>query len=336
MDFISKLKSKILAGLFFGFLVFIIMLIWSDLSRVENAMVTFDWSYFPLVLVFVLFGYLMRFIKWHLYMKELDINISVKDSARIFFSGLAMAVTPGKFGEVLKSYLLNKVNGTDFFMSAPTVIAERVTDMLAMLFIASFGVSMFGVGKLVMVIGTIIIITFLIIVSYRPIALKIIDTIIKVSILKPIGVKLKVLYESTYVLLKWKVILKAFIISVISWGAECLGLYLIFRGYHIALGFVTAAFVFSLSSVAGGISMLPGGLGVTEGSMLGLLLVLGVDKTSSTGITLLARFGTLWFGVAVGMLTLAVNWKFFDLNNQKGLSKIKQFGEEYEKTNFTD
>ena len=51
----------------------------------------------------------------------------------------------------------------------------------------------------------------------------------------------------------------------------------------------------------------PGGLGVAEGGITGLSQVL-LDMTKSDAAvgTLLIRFGTLWFGVIVGLVALAL------------------------------
>lgn len=320
MDLLNRMKSKMIIGLAFGFLVIVGLAMWADLNQVKYALSSFQWNLAPVILMFVFGAYLLRFWKWHLYMNELEIQITKRLSAQIFFSGLAMAVTPGKFGEVLKAYLLKRVNGTDFFRSAPTVVAERVTDLMAMLFIASFGVSIFKNGTIIMILGTAIVCMAIFMIAYRPLALKIVNILEQLPLLGRFGDRIKALYESTYVLLRGPILIKAFLVSLISWGFECIALYMIFKGYGIDKGFMTAAFVFSLSSVAGGLSMLPGGLGVAEGSMLGLLISMGVDKTSATGITLLARFGTLWFGVVVGIITLWFNRKRFGITNDSNIN----------------
>ena len=56
--------------------------------------------------------------------------------------------------------------------------------------------------------------------------------------------------------------------------------------------------------------MLPGGLIATEGSMIALLeRTMGIAPTGevATAATLLVRFATLWFGVALGACAL---WAF--------------------------
>jgi uncharacterized protein (TIRG00374 family) len=58
-----------------------------------------------------------------------------------------------------------------------------------------------------------------------------------------------------------------------------------------------------VASILGAVSLLPGGLGVTEGSMTGLLLVFDVERVQAASTTLVIRAATLWF---VAGLALAV------------------------------
>jgi len=55
---------------------------------------------------------------------------------------------------------------------------------------------------------------------------------------------------------------------------------------------------------------LPGGLGVAEASIAGMLLLLVDDPAMTRGVavaaTLLIRFATLWFAVFLGVLALAM------------------------------
>jgi uncharacterized protein (TIRG00374 family) len=75
---------------------------------------------------------------------------------------------------------------------------------------------------------------------------------------------------------------------------------------------VDTVVVFSLGSLAGALSFLPGGLGVAEGSMTGLIRVLGdVSKAGAVAATVLIRLATLWFAVALGLAGLAVDEVLF-------------------------
>lgn len=63
-------------------------------------------------------------------------------------SGLVMSVTPGKMGELLKSYLVKQVNGTSISKTAPIVFAERATDFLSLTIMALIGAYYFNYGKI--------------------------------------------------------------------------------------------------------------------------------------------------------------------------------------------
>ncbi len=52
--------------------------------------------------------------------------------------------------------------------------------------------------------------------------------------------------------------------------------------------------------------MLPGGLGVAEGSLTGLLAGFGTPLPEAAAATLLVRGATLWLAVALGAVTLLV------------------------------
>ena len=50
----------------------------------------------------------------------------------IYFAGFAMTATPGKVGELFKSYLLRTHYGHPVTMTAPIVVIERVTDLIGL------------------------------------------------------------------------------------------------------------------------------------------------------------------------------------------------------------
>ncbi len=109
-------------------------------------------------------------------------------------------------------------------------------------------------------------------------------------------------------LLETRLLLGMTALSAVSWFFECLAAYVCVRGLRLDLSLVDTVVVFSLGSLAGALSFLPGGLGVAEGSMTGLIRVLGdVSKAGAVAATVLIRLATLWFAVALGLAGLAVD-----------------------------
>jgi uncharacterized protein (TIRG00374 family) len=97
------------------------------------------------------------------------------------------------------------------------------------------------------------------------------------------------------------------LLSALSWFCECLAAYVCVRGLRLDLSLPDTVVAFSLGSLAGAASFLPGGLGVAEASMTGLIRVLGdVSRAAAAAATVLIRLATLWYGVALGLIGLVV------------------------------
>ena len=101
----------------------------------------------------------------------------------------------------------------------------------------------------------------------------------------------------------------ATLISVVSWLFECIALVYVIEGLGVAPRWLLvqqSTFIFAASTLFGLVSLLPGGLGVSEASSTGLLVwMVPLTQADAVAATLLIRFGTLWFGVLLGIGALA-------------------------------
>ena len=109
-------------------------------------------------------------------------------------------------------------------------------------------------------------------------------------------------------LLRFRTLVATTSLSFGAWALECIATWLILSAFpNVHVDLATASFIFAFSTLAGAISMLPGGLGLTEGSMIALLTSgFGVMPTieMATAATLVVRFCTLWYGVVLGAVAL--------------------------------
>ncbi len=67
----------------------------------------------------------------------------------------------------------------------------------------------------------------------------------------------------------------------------------------------TAINIFCVSTMAGVASMLPGGLGASELTMIALLTHAGMPAPDATAAAVGTRAVTFWFGIALGVTCLA-------------------------------
>ncbi len=303
----GSLTRKLIPGLLFGFLVFVILILVGDLRQVGAEIREFPWQIFPLVLGLTLFNYLLRFIKWHYFLKQVGVQkLPILESARVFLAGFPLAVTPGKVGETLKGVWINQLTNLPTARGVSVVLAERVSDGLAMLILSTVGVIAYRRYWPAFAIVLAMLLGVVVISQIRPLAKYLLSLGVRLPLINRFALALNEFYEGSFILFRpWTAFISVGL-GTFSWLALGIGLYFILIGLGVPPGVSTlsiAIFVLSFSKVIGAVTALPGGLLATDVSIVGMLvLLLGMETNTAAAATLLIRFASLWFGVGVGFV----------------------------------
>ncbi|MDP2952495.1 MAG: lysylphosphatidylglycerol synthase transmembrane domain-containing protein [Chloroflexota bacterium] len=323
---LQGLRGKFLLSLLLGLLVVLALLLYGDLPRMLQALARFQWRYLPAILGLVFLGYLLRFLRWDYYLGQIGVRgLSKRDSLLIFFSGFPMAITPGKVGEWLKCYLLAEVKGTPVSRSAPVVVAERLSDGVAMALLGSGGLWLFGLGWEVL-LGVLALAGLVVLLArFRPLARRVWSLAQRLPLFSRgrRGEALDQFYESSHILLSPKNLAVAVGLGTVAWLGEGIAFYLVLEGLGMPGGWllvVQAQFIMAVATLAGAILLMPGGLGVAEGGLTGMAqTLLHMPRDLAATGTLLIRFFTLWFGVALGLVVLLATLHRLGLLKRKAL-----------------
>jgi uncharacterized membrane protein YbhN (UPF0104 family) len=299
----SSFGNKLLIGLGLGFAIYVAIAFLADVDDLAVAGGQFNWWIFPVVLALAFGNYLVRFLRWHRYLRRVAVSVTLAESATVFFAGLAMSVTPGKFGELLKAQYIKNINGTNRRLTAPVIVAERLTDLIGVLFLASFGVFSLNYGTVVFFAVFGVIAAAVVVISSRPLALIAIRLMAPLPVIGKRAHKLEEAYDSMSSLMHPASLLPATLLAIAAWGCEATGFWLVINAFPgQAVGYETAFFIYAFAILVGAVSMLPGGLGATEGTMAGLLLFVQVPGARAVAATLITRLATLWFAVLIGLI----------------------------------
>lgn len=313
LEWKKKLSSKIVTGFVMGVVTLSVFLLWGDVQKISGKVLSIGWTVIVLAIVCTLISYVFRFVKWHYLLNQLKIDLNVKDSFNIWFIGHCMSMTPGKVGEFIKSYSLKRCFRVEVHVSAPVIFADLLSDFLAMVLLTVLGVVIFQFGFLfflTVLIGTIML---FVILQSRKTVRWIIEKMASFTIVQKHKEQLLLFYDSIYRLIGLKNSLISFGISVVAWFMECVSMFIILKGLSIDLHLLHSIFIFSFSTLAGALSMIPGGLGVAEGSLTGMLLYFGVEKSTAVSVTLLVRLVTLWLGFLIGLIVYIRTRKRYQL-----------------------
>ncbi len=308
----GTLRRRLLAGLAFGFVVVVALALLGDARQVGAHLSGFDWRLAPLIVAGTLFNYLLRFIKWHYYLQVIGVRrLSLAQSARIFVAGFPLAVTPGKVGEALKGVWLNRIAGAPVARGVTVVLAERISDGLAVLALSTLGVIAYPRYWPAFASVLAALLAIILLSQMRPIAMALLSATARVPLLARFAHHLQEFYASAFALFRPGATLLAVGLGTAAWFGEGVAMYLVLLGLGVPGGAQTlslAVFVLAFSTVIGAVSALPGGLGAAEASIAGMLtLLLGLAASVAAAATLLIRFATLWFGVALGLLVWALS-----------------------------
>ena len=293
----------------FGLLIYIAFIFFGDVRKLATLLNAWPWAWLPLVLGLTLVNYVGRLLKWQWYLRLLDVPISGYDSSRIFGVGMLMVMTPGKAGEFLKSYMVKNVADTPMAVTAPVVLAERVTDGMAMLLLGSVGLIVFPnpVARSVAIFSITAFAIFIGVIQSRSLAMWCLEMGQKLPVVNKLAAKLYQFYESSYTIFRPRNLLISLAIGLVSWAAEGLAYFVVLVGFGQPFNgetALTAIFIFSISVVIGAVFATPGGLGAVEGSLTTLSAqLLSMDGSTATAAAILVRFCTLWFGVLIGVIS---------------------------------
>lgn len=295
---------RLAIGLGLAALVYLGFASWAGWDDLREAVAVFRWPLLIPALLLSLVNYGVRFGRWQIYLHRSAIVVPLALSAKIFFCGLVMSVTPGKLGEVLKAWLVKVHTGTPMTRTAPVVVAERITDLAALVVLLFIGSILVGSGWLQLLLSGAITAVLLAALASPPLARAALHVAERIGFLRRHVERLEAAYESMRFLLRPRLLVEATLLGALAWFSECLGFWVILHGFGIAESLPRATFVYAFSTLVGALLLLPGGVGGTEGSMVAMLVADGARRPHAVAATFLCRAATLWFAVLCGALVL--------------------------------
>jgi uncharacterized protein (TIRG00374 family) len=302
-------KGKFWLIILFAVVVYLVMIIYANFGNLLLALEKFNWLYLPLMLILVTLAYFVRFIKWNFFLRNVDVNLPLKENLFVFFSGLSMTITPAKAGEIWKGWLIKEINGESLSKTVPVVIVDRVTDVIGLVILSFSGILFYKSGIYVLVILVILFAVFILAIKSETISNRLI------SILESRAGKysgdIKDMHQTFKKSITSKYLVGMSLLAVFAWFLECLSIFFVIQGFGQYISVVLSAFLFSFSTLLGAVSFIPGGLGVAEASLSGFLVIFGLSSSIAVGAALIIRLVTLWFGAILGFLVyLIFNKKF--------------------------
>ena len=303
MNGLELIKNNIVLIVLGSVFFYIALIIYSDASKIFDVFLHVRIELVLLVFLFVMISHMIKSIRQKEFLQTLDEKISFKQNFLIYMAGMSLIFTPAGVGIFIKSHFLNRQLKIKNNKSFAVILLEKYHDLLAATSIIIFGVVMsyswisatLAIISCFLLAGFYLAFTNLNIFSFFYKKLSMIKFLKKR--LPEIGPD-----KSIFILTRPKVMTKGWLISIAGWSLDSLAVYIGFLAFNVDLGYILTSQIYFTSLGYGVLSLIPGGIGVTEGIADYLLIQQGIELSIASSLVIFTRLTTMWFVTIIGMI----------------------------------
>lgn len=278
----------------------------TDARQVAVALTTMPVSAIATMVALTLGCYLLRAVRWSYLTRLMGHPMNARDAVYVQLSGMTMTVTPGKVGEVLKGYLAREIVGLPMARGVTLVFTERLTDVVAVVALSTGAVGIVANTASGVAVAAVALVVGIALLTSQRVHAAALRMAGKQPWLAAHTEHAQSVSETLRTTLSPGALVVSVTISAAAWAMEGFALWVCVSAMGFdGLSAVATVGIYAISTLIGAFTFLPGGIGLTEASMVGLLIAAGMASADASAATLLIRVVTMWFGVVLGWATLA-------------------------------
>jgi uncharacterized protein (TIRG00374 family) len=276
-----------------------------DFQGFSRALRSFQVTLLPPIVAVSLAYYLLQGVRWHQLLRDIGVRLRLRDTVLLNFAGQATAVLP--LGELTRAVLVTEATSTSFGAVVATVTVQEL--IYTMVLIAFAVPSLIGVPHALPGVIAALVLTALIFVAlawcpaYRWLRLFVAHT----PGLRRFLHEVDELHNDMVLLLRHRSTLSGAWISAVQAVCTITALWLVAQALAPgALSWAQAGLVFAVSNVAGALSLIPGGIGAYEASVVGLLVGMGMSPGAAAAVAVVQRLADKGLATLIGFAGYAV------------------------------
>ena len=284
-------------------IIVLALIYFSDPYRIYISILSANKVYILLALFISVINIFLRALKWKVILGK---SVGFFELMPIQLFGMTISsFTPGKIAEPAKAVLLKLRKGIPVSESLPTVIWERINDVLSTMLLSIVAIQAISIRSDILLLGAASLVFFVVVISVVVLAMKskkfglrVFFILRKLPLMKYVSDDF---VDRFYSIKTGKIsIIKSFVITFVAWALEGAILGVVLASMGVSINFILLAGVIALSILIGTASSLPGGIGSSEFVMIVLLGIAGVGGATAVSGVFLYRIVSFWFASVVG------------------------------------
>lgn len=303
MKILDVIKGKFLWIILGTAFFYVLLILVSDVEKISEYFLQIRVEFVFLIFVLGFLSHVIKSFRQKDLLGMLGEGVPLTQNMIIYMSGLSLVLTPGSIGTFIKSIYLKKIFDIPTEKSIAVIFLERYHDLLAGTSIILVTLSIhFGLVSLSLIgISSVLLGCLYFLIKSQKISSVFYSRILKINFISKnfpnVGPS-----KSFAILTKPKNMTRGWLISVLGWSVDSLAVYVVFLALNVDLGYVLTSQIYLTSLGYGILSLLPGGIGVSEGVADFLLVRQGLDLSVASSIVILMRLSTLWFATITGIV----------------------------------
>ncbi|PLK49120.1 lysylphosphatidylglycerol synthase transmembrane domain-containing protein [Uliginosibacterium sp. TH139] len=303
---VSRINRFLMLFVGAGALLYVASMFFLGWSEVAATLAVLGYPVLIAGALFASTAYLWRFCRWEFSLNRLGYNVPRLKHFGIYLCGLALMVTPGRVGETFRSVLLLR-QGVRWQHSLVAFFVDRLTDVLGIClvgFIAAVLTSnafawVWGLAFASFFIGSWVA-TYLFLHLREGGAWA---WLMRKLHRLPLNGGLLIL-EAWALLWRPGRVLAYSGVAMLAYGSQAFVFGWFCSVAGVAASFADCVLIFVHATLFGSATLLPGGLGATEGAIVLQLVERGVGDVAAVSLAIAIRLVTIWTGLLIGALAL--------------------------------
>lgn len=246
------------------------------------------------------FGYYVgKGLRFWVMLRQLGVRKPFGSILLLYLAGQPLSIMPA--GEIYRTALLQKQYGISISRTSPTVLMQGVVEGIVVLSVALVSTFLLGKYRLVVLAVALMLAFGVWVLKGTNQSGKIVSKLPFVHLSRQ---KIQKFTEDNKMFLSRDKLPQLLLLSLIPELCGIAIVYIAASGLDLHLTLVQSAIAYSVPLAISAVSFLPGGLGASEGSTLGIIKLFGATTATATAVTLIIRVFTLGIGVAMGFVAL--------------------------------
>ena len=303
MNGLDLIKGKIIWIVLGSLFFYVVLILFSDASKISDHFFHIRIELIFLIFLFGILSHIIKSFRQKDFLQMIDEKIPFKQNLIIYLAGLSLITTPGGIGTFIKSKYLKHKFGIPNNKSISVIFLERYHDLLATttIILISFSISFSWISATLVIISSFLLIVVYLLMRNMKTFSFIHNKLLKIKFIAKRFPEVG-LNESFFILTRPKAMTKGWLISIGGWSLDSLAVYIGFLAFNVDLGYLLTSQIYFTSLGYGILSLIPGGIGVTEGMADYLLVKQGLDLSIASSLVIFTRLTTLWFATIIGVI----------------------------------